>query len=121
MEKNSPYRIHGNVMNQPRDGSGLLINNLQADMCVEVACLVDGNGVQPIRYGKLPPQMAALCQSNLAMFDLAAEAAIHQSKEAAVHALMLDPLTTAVCSSQEIRKMTLEMFRAEKDFLPRYK
>jgi alpha-galactosidase len=121
MEKNSPYRIHGNVMNQPRDGSGLLISNLQADMCVEVACLVDGNGVQPIRYGKLPPQMAALCQSNLAMFDLAAEAAIHQSKEAAVHALMLDPLTTAVCSSQEIRKMTLEMFRAEKDFLPRYK
>lgn len=121
MEKNVPYRIHGNVMNQPKDGSGLLISNLQADMCVEVACLVDGNGVQPIRYGKLPPQMAALCQSNLAMFDLAAEAAIHKSKEAAIHALMLDPLTAAVCSPQEIRKMGLEMFREEKEYLPGYR
>jgi alpha-galactosidase len=121
MEKNVPYRIHGNVMNQPVDGSGLLISNLQADMCVEVACLVDANGVQPIRYGKLPPQMAALCQSNLAMFDLAAEACIHKSIEAAVHALMLDPLTSAVCSPQEIRAMTLEMFKAEKEYLPGYK
>ncbi|WFB34884.1 alpha-glucosidase/alpha-galactosidase [Kiritimatiellota bacterium B12222] len=121
MEKNTPYRIHGNVMNQPKDGSGLLISNLQADACVEVACLVDGNGVQPIRYGKLPPQMAALCQSNLAMFDLAAEAAIHKSKEAAIHALMLDPLTSAICSTEEIRKLGNEMFRAEKAFLPGYK
>lgn len=121
MEKNVPYRIHGNVMNQPVDGSGLLISNLQADMCVEVACLVDGNGVQPIRYGKLPPQMAALCQSNLAMFDLAAEAAIHKSKEAAIHALMLDPLTAAVCSTQEIRRMVLEIFQAEKEYIDGYK
>jgi len=121
MEKNTPYRIHGNVMNQPADGSGLLINNLQADMCVEVACLVDGNGVQPIRFGKLPSQMASLCQSNLAMFDKAVEACIHKSKEAAIHALMLDPLTAAVCSPREIRKMGLEMFRAEKDYLPGYK
>ncbi|MGA0333655.1 MAG: alpha-glucosidase/alpha-galactosidase [Kiritimatiellia bacterium] len=121
MEKNTPYRIHGNVMNQPVKGSGLLISNLQADMCVEVACLVDGNGVQPIRYGKLPPQMAALCQSNLAMFDLAAEAAIHKSKEAAIHSLMLDPLTAALCSPQEIRALTLEMFKQEKAYLPGYK
>lgn len=121
IEKDTPYRIHGNVMNQPQNGSGLLISNLQADMCVEVACLVDGNGVQPIRYGKLPPQMAALCQSNLAMFDLAAEAAIHKSKEAAIHALLLDPLTAAVCSPREIRKMGLEIFRAEKEYLPGYR
>jgi len=117
MEKNVPYRIHGNVMNQPVDGSGLLISNLPADMCVEVACLVDGNGVQPVRHGALPPQMAALCRSNLAMFDLAAEAAIHRSKEAAVHALMLDPLTSAVCSPQEIRAMTEELFNTQKRFL----
>ncbi|MEX2608068.1 MAG: alpha-glucosidase/alpha-galactosidase, partial [Kiritimatiellia bacterium] len=67
------------------------------------------------------PQMAALCQSNLAMFDLAADASIHKSIEAAVHALMLDPLTAAVCSPREIRAMTLEMFKAEKDFLPGYR
>jgi len=120
-EKNTPYRIHGNVMNQPAGGSGLLISNLAADQAVEVACLVDGNGVQPTRHGALPPQMAGLCASNLAMFGLAANAAIHKSVEMAVHALMLDPLTAAVCSPTQIRAMTLEMFKAEKDFLKGYR
>jgi alpha-galactosidase len=120
-EKNVPYRIHGNVMNQPANGSGRLISNLPADQCVEVACLCDGNGVQPIRHGALPSQMAAISASNLAMFSLGADAAIHRSKEMAVHALMLDPLTAAVCSPDQIREMTLKMFRAEKDYLPKYR
>ncbi len=83
--------------------------------------MVDGVGVQPIRYGALPPQMAALCDWNMRMFDLAAEAAIGRSKEAAIHALMLDPLSAAACSPAEIRSMALEMFRAESDFLPGYR
>ncbi|MCC5848912.1 MAG: alpha-glucosidase/alpha-galactosidase [Verrucomicrobia bacterium] len=120
-EKNTPYRFHGNVMNQPRQGSGLLISNLAADQAVEVACLVDGNGVQPTRFGALPPQMAALCASNLAMFGLGAQAAIDRSIETAIHALMLDPLTAAICTPTQIRDMALEMFAAEKDYLPDYK
>ncbi|MEI6338536.1 MAG: hypothetical protein WCQ57_08145 [Verrucomicrobiota bacterium] len=44
----------------------------------------------------LPPQMAALCASNMAVFDLWATAAIERSKEAAIHALMVNPLTAAV-------------------------
>ncbi len=119
-EKDSPYRIHGNVMNHS-GGAGALITNLPADGCVEVACLVDQNGVQPVRYGRLPAQMAALCASNMSVFDLAATAAIERSKEAAIYALMLDPLTAAVCSPAEIKAMTLEMFAAEAEFLPGYK
>ncbi len=88
---------------------------------MEVACFIDRNGINPSRYGKLPPQMAALCASNMAMFDLGATAAIERSKEAAVHALMLDPLTAAVCSPAEIKAMTLEMFETEKAYLPKYK
>jgi alpha-galactosidase len=120
-EKNTPFRIHGNVMNQPACGQGRLISNLPAHMCVEVACLVDGNGVQPTRYGELPSHMAALCASNLSMFDLAAQAAVERSIEAAIHALMLDPLTAAVCTPSQIRSMALEMFAAEKKFLPGYR
>lgn len=115
-EKHQPFRIHGNVSN----AGGRLIENLPADGCVEVACLVDGNGVQPTRYGKLPAQMAGLCAANMAMFDLGATAAVERSKEAAIHALMLDPLTAAVCSPAEIRQMTEEMFAAEAEFLPGY-
>ncbi|NUN93146.1 MAG: alpha-glucosidase/alpha-galactosidase [Verrucomicrobiae bacterium] len=119
-EKDVPFRIYGNVMNT-RGGSDALIANLPADGCVEVACMVDRGGVRPTRYGRLPPQMAALCASNMAMFDLAATAAITRSKEAAIHALLLDPLTAAVCSPSEIREMTLKLFAAEKQFLPGYR
>jgi alpha-galactosidase len=119
-EKDSPYRIHGNVMNTVA-GSGQLITNLPADGCVEVACMIDRNGINPTRYGALPPQMAALCDSNMRMFDLGAQACIERSVEKAIYALMLDPLTAAVCSPAEIKAMTLEMFKAEKKFLPGYK
>lgn len=119
-EKNAPFVIHGNVMNSA-DGQGSLITNLPAEGCVEVACLVDGNGIQPTRYGALPPQMAGVCQTNMATFALGAEAAIHRSIEAAIHALMLDPYTSAVCTPAQIKAMTLELFKAEKAYLPGYR
>jgi len=119
-EKDVPFRIHGNVMNNHR-GAGRLIANLPADGCVEVACLVDRNGVSPTRYGSLPPQMAALCAANMALFDLGAQAAIERSVEKAIYALMLDPLTAALCTPAQIKAMALELFRAEKKFLPGYK
>ncbi len=119
-EKDTPVRIHGNVMNQV-DGGGTLITNLPANGCVEVACMVDRNGIQPTRFGALPPQMASICASNMGMYELGAIAAIERSKEAAIHSLMLDPLTAAMCSPAEIKKMTLEMFQAEKAFLPGYR
>ena len=119
-EKNVPYKIYGNVPNGV-NGSGQLITNLPSDGCVEVACMIDQNGINPTRYGKLPAQMAALCDSNMRMFDLAATAIVERSKEAAIHALMLDPLTSSRCSPAEIAAMTLELFEAEKEFLPDFK
>src|SRR5690606_31925845 len=98
-----------------------LITNLPGDGVVEVACMIDRNGINPTRYGALPPQMAHICHSQMAYFDLAATACIDRSREAAVHALLLDPLTQAILSPREIRRMTLEMFDAEKEYLPEYK
>ena len=125
IEKDQPTRIHGNVMNHGgvpgRAAAGeasKLISNLPGDGAVEVACLVDGNGVQPTRYGALPPQMAHLCRSNMSVFDLGADACIHRSKAMAVHALMLDPLTSAVLAPDQISRMTHEMFDAQAEFLP---
>jgi alpha-galactosidase len=119
-EKDSAFRIHGNVLNRQGDG-GALITNLPADGCVEVACLVDRNGIQPTRYGALPPQMAAVCASNMGTIDLGARAAVDRSIEAAIHALLLDPLTAAMCSPAEIKRLALEMFAAEKQYLPGFK
>ena len=112
IEKHSPTYIHGNILNEG------LISNLPSDGIVEVACLINHNGVQPIKFGRLPSQMAALCDWQMRMYDLAATACIEKSKESAIHALMLDPLTSAVCCPAEIKAMAEELFESEAEFLP---
>jgi alpha-galactosidase len=119
-EKDCPSRIHGNVMNNVL-GASTLITNLPADGCVEVACLVDRNGINPTRFGPLPPQMAHICASNMAYFDLAAHGCIEKSREAAIHALMLDPLTAAILTPRQIKQMGMEMFEAEREYLPGFR
>jgi len=104
--------IYGNVLNTD------LITNLPRNEVVEVACLVDRNGVQPTYFGELPPQLAALCRSNMAVYDMAVRAIMNNSYEMAEQALMLDPLTSAVCSLDEIRRMFRELYEAEKKYLP---
>jgi len=58
-----------------------LIDNLPAGCCVEVPCLVDANGIQPIKVGSLPPQLAALNRTNINVQELIVEAALTGSKE----------------------------------------
>jgi alpha-galactosidase len=111
MLNNTPKVIYGNVLNTG------LIDNLPNDGIVEVACLVDRKGVQPTHFGKLPEHLAALCRSNMAFFELAVTAALNRDKEAAMHALMIDPLTAAVCSLAEAKAMFEELYEAEKPFI----
>jgi alpha-galactosidase len=102
--------IYGNVRNTG------LIDNLP-DGCVEVACLVDQNGVQPCHFGSLPEQLAALNRSHMALHTLMCEALLTRNKEAARYALLLDPLCAAVCSPAEINALFDEMWQAERDYL----
>jgi alpha-galactosidase len=118
-EKKSSFRFYGNVMNN-RSGGELLIANLPGDGCVELACIAGPDSIKPVPFGLLPPQMAALCDWNMRMFDMAVRAAIERSKELAIQALLLDPLAAAVLSPAEIREMTLAMFKAEKKYLKGY-
>ena len=87
---------------------------------VEVACLVDQRGIQPTHFGKLPTQLAAINQQHMAFHDLVVTAVLEQDREAAVHALMLDPLTATVCSLEETRAMFDEMVAAERMYLPEF-
>lgn len=105
-----PTVIYGNVRNTG------LIDNLP-DGCVEVACLVDQNGVQPCHFGPLPEQLAALNRSHMALHTLMCEALLTRNKEAARYALLLDPLSAAVCSPAEINALFDEMWEAERDYL----
>lgn len=116
IEKNAPIEIHGNVSNR-----GGCISNLPSDGCVEVACLVNRNGVQPTHVGNLPPHMAGVCASNMRMFDVAVEAIRQRSKLLAKQALLLDPLTAAVCCPSEIFEMADRLFEAEAAYLIDYR
>jgi len=110
-----PTRINGNVNN-----SGL-ITNLPQNCCVEVPCLVDKNGINPCYVGELPPQLAALNRTNINVQSLIVEAALNKDMKAAAHAVMMDPLTSALLTLDEIQKMVDEMFEAEKKWLPDFK
>jgi len=110
-ETGKPARIHGNVLNTG------LIDNLPQDGCVEVACMIDENGLNPCHFGALPTQLAALNQAHMAVHELVVTSLLEGDREAAVHALMLDPLTAAVCSLEEIRSLFDEMYEAEHTFI----
>lgn len=112
METNVPRVIYGNVDNQN------LISNLPSGCCVEVPCLVDGNGIQPTAVGSLPPQCAAVNRTNINVQQLAVEAVLHRNREHVYQAVMLDPLTGALLTLEQIRSMVDEMIAAEARWLP---
>jgi alpha-galactosidase len=104
----------GNVRN---DG---YIANLPAGCCVEVPTFADDTGLHPTAIGNLPPQCAAACMSNVNVQILAAQAALDADPEAIVHAVAMDPLTSAVCTLKEAREMCSEMLEAQRPWLPRF-
>jgi len=110
IECGRPASIHGNVRNE---GS---IDNLP-DGCVEVECRVDSTGVHAQHFGPLPEQLAALNRAHMAVHELVVEALMERNKQKAKYALMLDPLTSAVCSLEEIDRMFEEMWEAERESL----
>ena len=103
-----PAVVHGNVVNEH------LIENLPAGGCVEVPCLVEPSGVQPLHFGHLPEQLAALNRAHMAVHELTVEALLTGDRQAAIHALMLDPLTAAACSLEQIEQLFEEMWAAER-------
>jgi alpha-galactosidase len=112
IETGAPCEIAGNVMN---DG---LIDNLPAGCCVEVPCTVDGTGIHPLRIGPLPPQLAALIQTNVNVQALTVEAALTGKREHVYHAAMLDPHTAAELDLDQIWALVDDLLDAHADTLP---
>ncbi len=114
LETGVPRVIYGNVANQG------LIDNLPADCCVEVPCLVDRNGLQPTRIGSLPPHLAALMQTNINVQALTVEAALTGKREHIYHAAMLDPHTAAELDLDQIWSLVDDLIEAHGDWLPAF-
>jgi alpha-galactosidase len=114
VETGTPRTINGNV---PNTG---LIANLPDGCCVEVPCLVDRNGVQPVHVGALPPHLAALMQTNVNVQALTVEAALTGKREHIYHAAMLDPHTAAELDLDQIWALVDDLLAAHGDWLPAY-
>ena len=102
----TPYKIGGNVLNNG------CITNLPDDACVEVPCLVDGNGIHPTHVGRLPVQCAAMNMTNINPQLLTIEAAVTGKREHVYQAAMLDPHTAAELSIDDIIAMCDELIEA---------
>ena len=110
METGNPAMVHGNVRNRN------FIENLP-DGCVEVECQVDAGGFHPVQFGPLPEQLAAINRSHMAVHELVVQALLERDRNKALYALMLDPLTAAVCSLEEINRMFEELWAAQRAHL----
>jgi alpha-galactosidase len=113
LETGEPFHFNGNVMN---DG---LIDNLPY-CCVEVPCIADAGGITPQPVGALPPQLAALMQTNVNVQALTVEAALTSNREHVYHAAMLDPHTGAELSLAEIHRLVDLLLEAHGELVPRF-
>ncbi|MDQ3692125.1 MAG: alpha-glucosidase/alpha-galactosidase [Chloroflexota bacterium] len=114
METGQPRVVNGNVANTG------LIDNLPVGCCVEVPCVVDGNGIQPTHVGALPPQLAALMQTNINVQSLTVEAALTGCRQHIYQAAMFDPHTAAELDPDQIRSLVDDLIAAHGDWLPAY-
>lgn len=111
-----PYQIGGNVLNADH-----LITNLPAEACVEVPCLVNGEGVLPCHVGPLPVQCAAMNMTNINVQLLTIEAARTKKREHIYQAAMLDPHTGSELDIDTIKKMVDELIEAHGEYMAMYR
>ena len=112
---NTMFEFNGNVRNFG------LIDNLPEGCCVEIPIVASKRGLDPIHVGPLPDHLAILNNISSRCEELAVEAAIEGDPRKVFHAVLFDPLTSAVLSMQEIKDMVDEMMEQNRDWLPQFK
>ncbi|MCY4447164.1 MAG: alpha-glucosidase/alpha-galactosidase [Rhodobacteraceae bacterium] len=109
-----PSVIYGNVPNYG------LISNLPHQCVVEVPCLVDKNGIQPIRMGAIPIQLAALMRTNINVQELTVESLVKRNRQYIYQAAIMDPHTSSILDLDQIWNMVDDLLTAHQDWLPQW-
>ncbi len=112
MVTNEPELIYGNVVNHG------LIDNLPYEATVEVPCHVDRNGIQPIKVGKMPAELAAVIRLSTNVQELTVLAALTGKRHYVEQAAMLDPHTSAELAPDQIAALVADMIEAHGDMVP---
>jgi alpha-galactosidase len=109
-----PSVIYGNFGNRG------YIPQLPDGCAIEVATLVDDNGLQPTVVRDIPPQLIALMRTNINVQDLTVQALVTENPEHIYHAAMLDPHTGAELDLDQIWALTHDLLAAHGDWLPAF-
>ncbi len=81
-------------------------------------CTVDDSGIKPMTIGEIPPQLAALIQTNVNVQSLTVQAVLKGNREHVYHAAMVDPHTSAELSLEQIWELVDEMLSAHGNMIP---
>lgn len=103
------------AVNIPNDGH---ISNLPQDAIVEVPAVISGKGVSGFSIGELPQAIAALCQTQVGVQELAVAAAVTGDRSVALRVLLADPVVQSMEAAESILD---ELLALEADYLPQFK
>ena len=110
-DKNS-YEIAVNI---PNEG---IIENLPQDLVIECSGTVNKNGIQGVKLGKIPKNIAAILRIEASIQDLCVEAILKESKKLAIDCLAMD----VNCGSFNMAEAIFdEMMEVQKKYLPNFK
>jgi alpha-galactosidase len=109
------FTFNGNV---PNTG---IITNMPQNACVEVPVLASRRRLQAMYVGELPKSVLSLTALSANNEMMAVEGALTGNAKMVYYSIANDPLTAAVLSLAEIKKMTKEMFDKNKPFLKYFK
>lgn len=105
---------HEEALNLPNAGH---IPNLPDGAIVEVPALITGAGPLGVGVGPLPEPIAELLRRQIAVVDLAVDAAVAGDRQKALQALALDPM---VDSLDTARALLAEYLDANRQYLPQF-
>lgn len=111
----TPFFFNGNLKNQN------YITNVKQGACVEVPSVATEAGICPIKQVTLPDHLAVMVNNSALIEELAVKAAIEGDPNLVFEAILFDPLTSAVCSMDEIQQMVQEMLDKNAEYLTYFK
>jgi len=108
-------QIYREAVNIPNQGH---ISNLPEGAIVEVPALVSGWGIRGLNAGALPELVAELCRREIAVANLAVDAAAQGDRQAALQALLVDPCLSDMDTAAAILDAYLQEYAS---YLPQFR
>ncbi|MBY9014491.1 MAG: hypothetical protein KGD68_02245 [Candidatus Lokiarchaeota archaeon] len=112
IENSNSYEIAVNI---PNDG---IIENLPQDLVIECSGTVNKDGIQGVKLGNIPKNIAAILRIEASTQDLCVEAILQESKQLAINCLAID----VNCGSFDMAETIFdEMMEVQRKYLPNFK